>query len=187
MDAPQQPPPFKPTLDPKERLNLRVRAAERAHDDMTQFGNEANAAAIKSAEEAIKAVILINGGSCVAMLAFIGTLASKDLLSTEQLSRIIVPLFYFGSGVASGIVAAVAAYFTNLMIAGSSNRQTREYEVPFLRETVSSKRHRRWGELFRWLAILAMALSIGSFVTGLVKAESAFTALTGQRHATIAD
>lgn len=178
MDAPQQPPQPKPILDPKEQLNLRIRAAERAHDTITQFGQEANSAAIKSAEEAIKAVILINGGSCVAMLAFIGTLASKDVLSTEQLSRIMAPLFFFGSGVAAGVVAAAAAYFTNLMIAGSAFRQAQEYEVPFLRDTGSSKQHRRWGEVFRYIGVLTMIASITCFIVGLIKAETAFQGLS---------
>src|SRR6266446_6671491 len=80
-----------PVLGPKEQLELRVRLAERAHDVATQFGAKANEAATKAAEEAIKAVILINGGSSIAMLAFIGTLASKDLLSSAQLSQITSP------------------------------------------------------------------------------------------------
>src|SRR5689334_476912 len=116
------------TLDPKEALGLRIRAAERAHDAATDFGAKANESAVKAAEEAIKAAILINGGSAVAMLAFIGTIASKDLISTAQLDQIIKPLFWFGGGVASAAVGSAMAYFINLMIAGSSNRLDRSYE-----------------------------------------------------------
>lgn len=171
MDAPQ---PIPPPLDPKDRLQMRVRAAERAHDDEMTFGQRANDAAIKAAEEAIKAVILINGGSSVAMLAFIGTLASKDIFSSPQLSQITAPLLCFGWGVALGVVASAAAYFTNLMIAGSSSRKDREYETPFLRSTRSSGRHRIAGEVFRYIGVVAMAGSIFCFGWGLVKAESAF-------------
>jgi hypothetical protein len=129
-----------PILSPNEALEMRVRAAERAHDIETEFGATANTAAAKNAEEALKAAILINGGSSVAMLAFIGTLVSRDVLSSEQLANITKPLLCFGSGVAASIVASAAAYFTNLFIAGASNRRQREYEHPFLRNTPSSAR-----------------------------------------------
>jgi len=164
-------------LDPKEQLGLRVRAAERAHDLMSEFGAKTNEAAIKAAEEAIKAVILINGGSAVAMLAFIGTIASRDLLSPTQISQITAPLLWFGGGVLCGAIASAMAYFTNLMIAGSANRQKREYEEPFLRDTDSSKRHRLLGEISRWIGIIAVAASLACFIGGLVSAKSAFSVL----------
>ncbi|PWE78850.1 hypothetical protein XF30_20995 [Bradyrhizobium sp. SUTN9-2] len=148
---------------------------------MTQFGQKANEAAVKAAEEAIKAVILINGGSSVAMLAFLGTLATKDVVSTVQLSQMSAPLLYFGTGVAAAVVAAAAAYFTNLMIAGSSTRQTRTYEQPYFQDTKSSNGHRLAGEIFRYIGIGAMVVSIGCFVTGLVKAEGAFQALAATK------
>lgn len=187
MNAPQQPQPAKPILEPKEQLEMRVRAAERAHDDETAFGKGANDAAIKAAEEAIKAMILINGGSSVAMLAFIGTLASKDLLTPAQLSQFTAPLHCFGYGVAAAVIAATAAYFTNLMIAGSSNRKGREYEQPFLRPTPSSKRHWAAGEIYRYIAVIAAAASIGCFVWGLFTAERSFQALATPKQIIIAD
>jgi hypothetical protein len=165
-------------LSAKEKLDLRFRAAERAHDNILEFGRKANEAAVKAAEEAIKAVILINGGSSVAMLAFIGTLASKELLPASQLSQITGPLFWFGAGVASAVFGSAAAYFTNLMIAGSANRMRWEYEHPFVRDNASSKRHRVAGEVFRYIGVVAVIASIVCFVTGLIKAEGAFRALS---------
>src|SRR5262249_51534598 len=47
--------------------------AQRAHDRNSEFFYTADAAATKAAEVAIKAGLLMNGGSSVAMLAFIGT------------------------------------------------------------------------------------------------------------------
>lgn len=185
MDAPQQIPQFKPILDPKEQLEMRVRAAERAHDDETAFGKVANEAAVKSGEEAIKAMILINGGSSVAMLAFIGTMASKDLLSLGQLGQISEPLFCFAGGLITAMVATGASYFANLMIAGSSNARQREYEHPFLRPTPSSKRHWLTAEIFRYIAIAAAAASICCFGWGLVKAQSAFAVLSKPKVATL--
>src|SRR3954453_10240257 len=97
MDAPQELP--QPVLNEKERLELKIRAAERTHDLETAFGKAANEAAVKAGEEAIKATILINGGSSIAMLAFIGTMASKNLLSSAQLGGIATPLIFFRIGI----------------------------------------------------------------------------------------
>ncbi|TFV69434.1 hypothetical protein E4K64_33425 [Bradyrhizobium frederickii] len=177
MSTPQNPSQPEPALTRKELLDIQFRAAERAHDSAATFAKEANSAAVKAAEEAIKAMILINGGSSVAMLAFIGTLASKDLLSPAQLARVASPLFYFGSGVASAVIAAAFAYFTNLMIAGSSTRMSRSYDHPYLLDTPSSIKRRYFGEVFRYLGVVAALASIGCFIFGLYRAETAFQAL----------
>jgi hypothetical protein len=187
MDAPQQPPMPKPSLDPKDRIQMRVRAAERAHDDETAFGKGANEAAIKAGEEAIKAAILINGGSSVAMLAFIGTLDSKDMLSSAELRQVTAPLLSFGSGVGLAVVAGTAAYFTNLMIAGSSSRKQREYEEPFLRSTPSSRRHWFAGEFFRYIAVIAVLASMLCFGWGLFRAEAAFRTISAPKPLILAE
>ena len=84
------------SLTPDEERELRMRAAERAHDKETEFVKAANAAAVKNAEEA---ALLVNGGSSVAMLAFIGTLVSRDYLSPTQIAEITKPLVWFAWGV----------------------------------------------------------------------------------------
>lgn len=165
-------------MTPDEQLQMRVRAAERAHDAETEFSKAANAAAVKNAEEAIKAALLINGGSSVAMLAFIGTLVSRDFLSPAQIAEITKPLMWFAWGVGASMLAAAAAYFTNLYIAGSSSRRERSYETPFTRDTPDTKRRGRLGEAFRWLGILAMISSMGCFAAGLISAQSAFKTIS---------
>ncbi|RQH15708.1 hypothetical protein [Bradyrhizobium sp. RP6] len=183
MDAPQQTPA--PILGSKEALEMRVRAAERAHDQETVFGKSANDAAVKSGEEALRAMILINGGSSVAMLAFIGTMASKDLVAPTQLDIISAPLICFAGGLVAAMIATAGAYFTNLMIAGSSNRKQREYEQPFVRPTRSSRIHNWFGEVFRYVAILAAAGSIVCFAWGVIKANSAFGMLSKPKSAQV--
>ena len=187
QSEPVQPPPTDPQiavtspvliLTPQQQLEGRIRIAERLHDTETSFGIAANAAAMQNAEEALKAALLVNGGSSVAMLAFLGTLVSQHFLSAVQLAAAIRPLMYFGSGVAAAIIASAGAYFTNPMIAGSSNRKERNYEVPFVRETTSSRRHAWWGECWRWFSIIFVAASIGCFICGLVSAGMSFTNLT---------
>jgi hypothetical protein len=170
-----------PALSPQQQLEMRVRIAERLHDTETAFGVATNAAAVKNAEEAIKAALLVNGGSSVAMLAFLGTLVSQHVLSSEQLGNAIRPLMYFGGGVGTAIIASATAYFTSLLIAGSSNRKERNYDAPFVRDTPSSRRHVRWAERCRWFSIIFVAASIGCFICGLTSAGISFSNLTPVR------
>jgi hypothetical protein len=53
------------------------RAAERAHDLANDLGKRLIEASTRDAQEAIKVVVLVNSGAAVAILAFIGTLASR--------------------------------------------------------------------------------------------------------------
>lgn len=174
----RSPPTAAPILTPNDALEMRVKAAQRAHDDEKEFGAGANSAAVKNAEEAIKAAILVNGGSSVAMLAFIGTLVSQGVLTSEQLSNITTPLMYFGSGVAAAVIAAAASYFANLGIAHRSSRRSRDYEQPFVRDNPSSLAGSFYGEVARWIGIVAMVVSIGLFIGGLIAAKGAFSQLT---------
>ena len=112
------------------------------------------------------------------MLAFIGTLVSRDVLSPTQFTAITRPLISFGCGAAACVVAPAAAYFTNLCIAGSSTRRSRSYDVPFLQVTPESARAAKRAEIFRWIGVIAVTASIGCFIWGLWSADSAFSALT---------
>jgi hypothetical protein len=108
------------------------------------------------------------------MLAFIGTIASKDLLSATQLTEVTKPLLYFGFGVAAAVVGSAMAYFTTLMIAESSLKKSRDYQYPFTHGTPSSKKRLVIGEICRWVGAIAVATSIGLFIGGLLQASVAF-------------
>jgi hypothetical protein len=81
-------------VTPDELDKLRIDAAHRAHERETEFGNAANKAAIDSGTLTVRSILLVNGGSCVAILAFIGTLATKD----RFLSAFALPLIVFRGG-----------------------------------------------------------------------------------------
>ena len=157
-------------MTPDELLNIRVEAAVRAHDAENEFGRVANKAAIDSGTETLKAIVLINGGACVAILTFIGTLATKDKVPIG----LATPLTWFAIGLVMAVIASALGYFTNLFIADTSKNMTQEYERPFLRDNDNSKRCRRLGEWARWLAVIAALCGIVAFCTGLYTAYTAF-------------
>ncbi|MCP1854233.1 MULTISPECIES: hypothetical protein [unclassified Bradyrhizobium] len=163
-------------MTPEEQFQLKIRAAERQHDSETKFGDAADASAVKSGEEAIKAVSLVNGGAAVAMLTFIGVLVSAGY-KPEQVAEVSKPLTYFAAGVAAAIVGGALTYLVNIFISMSSKNRRREWEVPFVRSTRASRWYASAAEFFRMIAIVSVLASIGCFIAGVVSAKTAFTSL----------
>jgi hypothetical protein len=151
---------------------------ERHHDIELQFGTAAHTAAVKSAEEALKAVLLVNGGSCVAMLAFLGTLVSRDALTPSQLGEAIRPMLWFGAGLFSAVGASIAAYFVGLCRGNASHSRKRSYIEPFLSDTQDTTRFHFWTSVSTAVAIACVFLSLILFGAGLVSAARGFSQLT---------
>jgi hypothetical protein len=151
--------------------------ARRAHDREADFFDVNNNAAIKSGEEAIKALTLINGGSSVAMLAFIGTLASRGQYTSQQLSLISSPLIWFAAGVGLGVAASCLSYFSNRAIAQLSYTRLRTWQHPYI---VGGPKTKRWAIIQATLVsltILVALLSLASFGRGVWTAKKAFEQL----------
>lgn len=153
--------------------SLNLAEARRAHDNEAAFGRDANQAAINSGAETLKALLYLNGGSCVVMLAFIGTLASKDKPISAFGSALLV--FAFGAGLV--VLANASGYFTNLLISGTSFAKERTYSYPFLKDTPTSNKRYWWGEFFRYLAIILALSGLGAFFIGLCLSYGAFRSL----------
>lgn len=60
MNSPRSAPAL---MTPQQQLDMRMRASEKARDDNTAFGKDANLAAVKKVEEANKAAVLTNSGT----------------------------------------------------------------------------------------------------------------------------
>lgn len=157
-------------MTPDEIYKLKIDAAQRAHDRATEFEKSVNRDAVNTGAQTLKSLMLVNGGSCIAILTFIGTLATKH----RPVSEFAHPLIAFALGAGSSVVAGAIAYFVNLLILSSSRKMTREYGEPFIRDTDQSKRTRFFGEVARWIAVAFAAFAIGCFFYGLYSAYSAF-------------
>jgi hypothetical protein len=69
------------------------RAAERQHDRIDDLDKRLTEASTRDAQEVIKVVLLINGGGAVAILAFIGALASRTGITLANLKAITSSLY----------------------------------------------------------------------------------------------
>ncbi|MPY76557.1 MAG: hypothetical protein GEU87_20150 [Alphaproteobacteria bacterium] len=152
--------------------------AERVHDQELDFMYRANEAAVTAGNHVMRALVIINGGAAVAMLAFIGHLISADKIKfMAKLAELTSPLIWFASGVASAAVGIGFAYFVNYCIGAASSAKSRHYEHPYIRETTASV---RWGRATYVLQILSMLSGVGSlllFVLGMLEIRNVVAAL----------
>lgn len=100
-------------------------------------------------QSAVKYMVLINGGACMAILAFIGSIYEKD----ENLARRLVgSLEGFGAGV---LLAALVSGVTYI----SQGYYAMDRDKP--------------GDIFRWFAISLGAMSYVAFAIGGIAAINA--------------
>jgi hypothetical protein len=111
-----------------------------------------NEAAIKAADGAFRAGLLINGGAAVSVLAFIGSLATKELVVVSQLSRVAGSLEIFAYGVAAAVLGIGFSYLTHLFDADYYGAMKRIGDPPFTELSPASKRFRRFRNCTHWIA-----------------------------------
>ena len=101
-----------------------------AQNEDFDFAKSVNEKAIDSSNVVMRSLLAINGGSAVALLAFMGSLAGR---SEIDFSAVIValsyPLLLLGWGVAVCVVAMIFAYFTNYTTVGHAFAQAGSIEV----------------------------------------------------------
>lgn len=137
-----------------EERKLRTQHTLAQYEAQTRSDLEAVRAAIESGREALNALLLINGGAVVALLGFVGAMASKTN-GMAVASSMRAPLLRFGTGVLLGALAFGARYVAQAFYASDMNR---------------------WGHAFNFLSI---ALSIGGYAMfglGMLGASEAITA-----------
>lgn len=69
-----------------------------ASDRLNSRRDMLNQAAIKAAEAALRSGLLINGGAALSILAFMGSLASREKVPLSQLSPVADSLRFFAFG-----------------------------------------------------------------------------------------
>lgn len=73
-------------------------------------------AAIEGAAQGLKALLLLNGGACVALLAFVGGAATSSNVRPEfvpLISATTGSLIWFATGAGVSVLACLFAYWTN--------------------------------------------------------------------------
>ena len=172
----QQPPPL-PFDQQKWLLEIKRQDAQHAFERWDSLFDGLNDAAIKIADSALRAAMLINGGAAVSVLAFIGGIAAKDLITVSQLSQVASSLVLFALGVAAAVVGMGLSYVTHFLGAGRIGSLKRQPEYPFVVEGPKTKRYERMIFATHLLAFVAGLASIGFFVAGIYSMRDAIAHL----------
>jgi hypothetical protein len=136
-----------------------------------------NEAAIKIADSALRAGLLINGGAAVSVLAFVGSLATKELIAVSQLSRVASSLEIFAFGVGAAVVGMGLSYLTHLFDADYFGSLKRIGDPPFAEPGPASKRIRCFRTSAHVLAVIAFFICIGCFIGGMLSVRDAIERL----------
>jgi hypothetical protein len=86
--------------------------ARRAQEILHEFSMRIDDSGIKSGDALLRNVLLINGGAAVAILAFMGSVISKDAGSHKIIGDIAGGLTYFASGVIASVAALGLTYLS---------------------------------------------------------------------------
>jgi hypothetical protein len=165
-----------PTHDDK-LAELNRTQAEREHAREHEHIRSLNEAAMQNANIALRAVLLINGGAAVAILAFIGSLATSARAQVQvNLPDLVSPLVWFAGGVAAAALGCVLAYCTNYSATASLLNKEHSHEHPYVHETGASKRWRKANICFHAAALVAAVVALVLFFCGVFSAQDAILA-----------
>ncbi|WP_152610530.1 hypothetical protein [Leisingera sp. ANG-DT] len=157
--------------------DLNTEHAKRAHDVNRQTSADFGRAAIESANVAIRAFILVNGGAVVALLAFIGAIESSDAGSSASVGELVRPLLAFALGVGFSVVTATLAYLVNMLDHDITNSVKLTWEHPYVVDDGSASRLRWWRNRLHVVAILVAVASLAAFFCGIFSVASAISSL----------
>ena len=140
--------------------------------------NSLNESAIKAAEGALRAGLYINGGAALAVLAFIGNLAGKDLITASRLSHVANSLVIFAFGVVTAVIGMGLSYVTHFLAAGrvASFKKQREGR-PFVTDGPTTPRYTFWAKVVHISAFAAGLLCIAFFIWGMIAVRFAVGAV----------
>jgi hypothetical protein len=168
--------------EPNWRYVMAREDAHRAYDKHAAFVERLDTAAIKSSEVALGACLVINGGAAIAVLSFIGGLASKDTITIggSDFKPVADSLEPFAFGVVAAVAGMALAYLAHLMTVVHAESHTRVMEASKTSGRIiwlkPGPRTRIWHVLriiSHVLAFLAGAASVVFFVCGILAVRAA--------------
>lgn len=151
--------------------------ARRALDRDDVWHNKQNEITVESGSVAIKSAFVLNGGACIALLAFLANTITAEQLSPENaalVSLLTRSMADFAWGALLAGVASGVAYVVNRLYLAGSSSDTRHLDEPYIRRTPSGDRYRLFGNILNGLAVLAGVSSFALFMWGLLRVAAPF-------------
>jgi hypothetical protein len=145
-----------------------LRAAERAHDFVHEYGRRMAEAAGRNATETTKVALAINGGSAIAIMTFLGAFAKDGAAIRNVMGYALMALACFAAGVACSALTAGFTYFANLYFGEGFRAQSFNNEHPYVAENDGSNRYWKKGDRYSKAAIRLAIAAFMAFVVGVI-------------------
>lgn len=156
-------------MSDKEINQLKVDAANRAHEETTELFNHLNLKAIEFSIVVVRSLILINGGASVAVLSFLSLLVTQKNILSLNIGAITIALFYFAVGTAGAVVCAILAYFTVYSDARRVAKYDRNDIPPYVHENRATKGIALLIAVLHMWALIAALFSLGMFFKAVLQ------------------
>lgn len=145
--------------------------AKRSFDQQDDRAEKQYVAAIESANQALKGSFLLNGGACIALLAFLSSTYTAQGLSTEKaqlVASIVQSMTWFALGALCSTTASAFAYLANRFYGEAASSFRKSFTHPYIFATPQSS---RWGiaaNIFNVAGAILGFSSLGLFLYGLI-------------------
>lgn len=140
-------------------------SASRQHEVTAEVGRKARDSAVEHASQALKSVLLINGGAAIAILAFVGgALDAENKIGSEELVGLVNALAWFAWGAAAAVFAMTLSFGSLFSAARWNQEMIRTQDFPYIEETPASK---RWEVLSNGFLVCATAAGLWSLISFL--------------------
>ncbi|TIV73131.1 MAG: hypothetical protein E5V89_01885 [Mesorhizobium sp.] len=150
-----------PIRETDKQFELRVQAAERAHDARRTALNNVSSEVLSFSNSAKRSPALVAAGGVAAALGFCSANYTRLSAHPEALTTFNMVLYWLFASLLLTVMAPGLAYFAQACFAESLAAETYEWEQPFIRDTTASIRWSRAGAVFRWAAIFFV---VGSMI-----------------------
>lgn len=153
-------------VENKEKYDLNIRLAERAHDEHYKYFNLNSEHIISFSHAAMRAPALASAAGIAAMLGFYSAnykILSKDIENLIHFNNV---LYWLLIGIFLSILSPVLAYISQNAFTYSTSIKKLDYNYPFIHENRKTKIFWALGEITRFMCGVSIAGSILCLVYG---------------------
>lgn len=155
--------------DAAKLRELKIRAAERAHDRDLK-GEEIHNKQIEAFSiAAMRAPALVAAGGVAASLGFYSANYARLVGKADALTLFNNSLTWMLGGLLFTILAPGLAYFSQLAYLDALSSREHTWEYPYSHETRRSKIATQIGNISRWTCVIVVLVSIACVATGGVR------------------
>jgi hypothetical protein len=152
-----------------------IEKAYRAFERHDAFYDKLNEATVQSGTLAVRSAFILNGGACLALLAFAANTLTADSLSQGQgrlVLQILGSLSLFAWGAFAAAIATGLAFLANRVAVEANLRMAKHIDPPYLRRGPNVERLFRVTDGLQLAAVVVTITSLILFMIALLKVAS---------------